>query len=113
MMRDLMLGTRGRSVVLLAVCTLASVCEAAPPEDPIGSWKLKCLCPDGRSRDCVIAVSREGHALKATYKADGVTRVAKSVAFDDGILSVRVGGDFGGSKSDGSERVSGALPHVR
>lgn len=86
--------------VLLAVFALASTCEARPAEDgdPVGTWKLSCVCPDGKSRDCVIVVSRQDQALKATYKADGVTRAARAVSFDRGILSVKVEGDFAGSK---------------
>jgi len=56
-----------------------------------------CVCPDGKSRDCVINVIREGQALRATYQTDGVTRAARSVAFDRGILSVAVDGTFAGS----------------
>ncbi len=97
-MRDLMRGIGGQFVVLLAVWGLASVCEAAPPEDPIGNWKLKCICPDAKSRECIFIISREGEALKARYKADGVTRAARAVTFDEGILSVRVDGNFAGSK---------------
>ena len=98
MTHTFMRGFCGPSGVLLAVCTLASICEAGPPEDPVGSWKLSCVCPDGKSRDCVITVSRQGQALKATYKADGVTRAARGVSFDRGILSVRVDGEFAGSQ---------------
>jgi hypothetical protein len=90
-------GLGGSSGALLAVCILASICEAAPPEDPVGSWKLSCVCPDGKSRDCVITVSQHGRALTATYTADGVTRAARAVSFDRGILSVRVDGEFAGS----------------
>lgn len=97
-MRDLMRGIGGQFVVLLVICGLASLCEAAAPEDPIGSWKLKCICPDATSREYVIIISCEGEELKATYKADGVTRAARAVTIDEGILSVRVDGNFAGSK---------------
>lgn len=93
-------GPGGPSGVLLAVCTLASICQAGPPEDPVGSWKLSYVCPDGRSRDCVLTVSRHGQALKATCMADGVTRAARAVAFDQGVLSVRVDGEYAGSRYD-------------
>ena len=90
--------TGGHVVALLAVCSLNSVCVAAPPGDAIGSWKLTCVCPDGKSRDCVIKISKEGQALRATYRADGVTRAARTVAFNRGVLSVEVDGHFAGSK---------------
>ncbi len=72
--------------------------QGRAPEDPAGTWKLTCVCPDGKSRDCVINVSKEGEELKATYKADGVMRAARSVAFERGILSVEVNGKFAGSR---------------
>ncbi len=59
---------------------------------------MKCTCPDGKARDCVIVVSRDGEVLKASYKADGVTRAARSVVYAKGILSVEVDGDFAGSR---------------
>lgn len=91
-------GPGGLSGVLLAVCVLASTCEAGPPEDPVGTWKLSSVCPDGKSRDCVITVLRHGQALRATYRTDGVTRPARAVAFDRGMLSIQVDGEFAGSK---------------
>lgn len=98
MMSNLMLRAGGQLVVMLAICSVVSFCEAGPPVDPVGSWKLCCVCPDGRSRDCVINVSRDGRSLKASYNTDGVTRDARSVVFDRGKLSVQVDGEFGGSR---------------
>ncbi len=90
----------GPTGVLVAVFALASICEAGPAEDgdPVGTWKLSSVCPDGKSRDCVITVLRQDQSLKATYKADGRTRAARAVSFDRGILSITVDGDFAGSK---------------
>jgi hypothetical protein len=85
------------AVVLMAAYSFVSACEAAPLEDAVGRWKLTCVCPDGKSRDSVINVIREGQALRATYKADGVTRAARRASFDRGILSVEVDGTFAGS----------------
>ena len=79
--------------------TPTPTCETRPADgDPVGTWKLSCVCPDGKARDCVILVSREGQELKATYRADGVSRAARAISFDQGILSVKVDGDFAGSK---------------
>lgn len=86
--------------VLLAVCALASISEAGPPDDPVGNWKLSYVCPDGRSRDCVLTVSRRGQVLEATCTSDGVTHAARAVSFDRGILSVRVEGQYAGSRYD-------------
>jgi hypothetical protein len=65
-------------------------------EDPVGAWKLRCVSPDGKYRECIVTISREGAALKGDYTADGVTRPAKNVAFNDGVLSVEVDGKFAG-----------------
>jgi hypothetical protein len=97
-MLDLTRHTVGFAVVLMAAYSFVPACEAAPPEDAVGRWKLTCVCPDGKSRDCMINVIREGRALRATYEIDGVTRAARSVAFDRGILSIEVDGTFAGSK---------------
>jgi len=96
-MRDSTHNTCGFAVVLITACSFVTACEAAAPGDVVGRWKLMCVCPDGKSRDCVINVIREGQALRATYQTDGVTRAARSVAFDRGILSVAVDGTFAGS----------------
>src|SRR5690242_16476302 len=91
--------TGGFAIILVAAYSFVPACEAAPPEDAVGRWRLTCVCPDGRSRDCVIDVIRgEGQALRATYQTDGVTRAARSVAFDRGILRVEVDGEFAGSR---------------
>lgn len=89
----------GPTGVLVAVFALASTCAAGPVDDgdPVGTWKLSCVCPDGKSRECVITVLRQDQSLKATYKSNGVTRAARAVSFDRGILSVKVDGDFAGS----------------
>ena len=96
-MRDLARNTGGFAVVLMAAYSFVPACEAAPPEDAVGRWKLTCICPDGKSRDCVINVIRDGRSLRAAYETGGVTRAARSVAFDRGILSVGVDGTFAGS----------------
>jgi len=67
-------------------------------EDPVGAWKLMCVSPDGKHRECVVTVYREGAALKGDYAADGVTQPAKNVAFDEGVLSVDVAGKFAGQE---------------
>jgi hypothetical protein len=76
--------------------TLLASAGAAPIADPVGVWRLKCIPPDGKPRQCVVTVSREGRALKGTYSAEGVTRPVEGIAFDEGELRVRVNGDFGG-----------------
>src|SRR3954470_8958895 len=96
MSRHLKIGTTGSALFLLANLTLPLPCEAAPPGDPTGVWKLKCVSPDGKARSCVVTLRREGEALKGTYTADGETRDAKEVVFDQGVLSISVGGRFAG-----------------
>ncbi len=65
-------------------------------EDPVGAWKLKCVSPDGKPRECIVTVFRDGVDLKGKYTAEGVTRPAKHVAFDEGILSVDIDGKYAG-----------------
>ena len=65
-------------------------------ENPVGAWKFTSVSPDGKHRECVVTVYREGTALRGDYTTDGVTRPAKNVAFDDGVLSVDVDGHFAG-----------------
>ena len=61
-------------------------------EDPVGAWKLKCVSPDGKPRECIVTVFRDGVDLKGSYTAEGVTQPAKYVGFDEGILSVDIDG---------------------
>jgi hypothetical protein len=96
MFRHLKIGTTGSAVFLLASVALALPCEAAPPGDPVGIWKLRCVAPDGKARACVVAIRREGEALKGIYTTDGQTREAKEVVFAQGVLSIRVDGQFAG-----------------
>lgn len=96
MLRALKHATCGFSVVLLAACAATPRGEAASPEDPVGTWKLKCVSPDGKSRECVVVISREGKALKGSCTADGVKRPVKNAVFDQGVLSVRVDGEYVG-----------------
>src|SRR5262245_31536562 len=69
---------------------------AAPPNDPVGTWKLSCVPPDGKPRDCIVTVFRKGQVLQGTYRARGVTRPVESIKFENGELRARVSGAFGG-----------------
>ncbi len=82
------------SFLLLAACSLVSPSKAASPDDPIGTWTLRCVPPDGKSRECVVTISRDGNGLKGLYVADGKKRLAKEVALDQGVLSVKVDGEY-------------------
>jgi hypothetical protein len=88
--------------ILLATCAIgvcygpSQVRTGNKAEDPVGAWKLRCVSPDGKQRECVVAVYKEGSALKGDYTADSETRPAKSVVFDEGRLSVQVDGKFAG-----------------
>lgn len=90
MLRAILYGACGLSLALIGSAW------AAPPEDPVGTWKLRCIPPDGKPRHCVVTVSREGRAFMGTYSADGVTRRAEGIAFVKGELCIRVNGEFGG-----------------
>jgi hypothetical protein len=92
----------GVVTVLLATCASGvvycptQVAIGNKAEDPVGAWKLRCVSPDGKQRECVVTVYSDGSALNAEYTADGVTRPAKNVVFEDGVLSVDVDGKFAG-----------------
>ena len=88
----------GPSFLVLAVCALGAGGDGrdGKDEDPVGAWKLKCVSPDGKDRECIVTFSRDGPAWKGTYQADGETRAAKDLAYDEGELSFRVDGKFAG-----------------
>ncbi len=89
-------------MVVAAICAVGTryatgeIGKVDRPDDPVGAWKLKCVPPDGKPRECVVTVFREGEALKAHYSADGETRPAKKVVFAEGRLSIEVDGKFAG-----------------
>jgi hypothetical protein len=86
--------------ILMVPCALsgtAGVGDAGgEADDPVGAWVLKCVSPDGKRRECVVTVFKEGAILKGLYTADGETRPARNVAFDEGLLSIDVDGKFAG-----------------
>ena len=87
----------GASITLfLAVCTLTTRGDAGKAEDPTGAWKLKCVSPDGKPRECVVTLFREGEDLKGKFSAGRVTRPARDVRFDQGVLNFQVDGEFAG-----------------
>jgi hypothetical protein len=65
-------------------------------DDLLGAWKLTFTSPDGKARQCVLALSREGTALKGDYSADNTTRPARNVVFERGELSFAVDGQYAG-----------------
>lgn len=83
-------------LLLMATCALTTQGEAIKAEDPTGTWKLKCISPDGKPRECVILLVREGRDLKGTLTLGRVTQPAKDVGFHEGVLSFRVDGEFAG-----------------
>jgi hypothetical protein len=86
------------SLIVLAFCSFDTGGEPGDVKasDPLGAWKLKCVSPDGKDRECIVTFSRDGLAWKGTYQADGETRAAKDLAYDEGELSFRVDGKFAG-----------------
>ena len=92
----------GAVLVSLAACTCgvledtrneAAVCAAG---SPVGTWRLRCVSPDGKKRECIVSLVRKAADLDGDYTADGVTRPVKKVAFEEGVLSVEVEGRFAG-----------------
>jgi hypothetical protein len=92
----------GAVLVSLAAC-MCGVLEdtrdeaaASTAGSPVGIWKLRCVSPDGKKRECIVSLVRKAAALDGDYTADGVTRPVKKVAFEEGVLSVEVEGRFAG-----------------
>jgi hypothetical protein len=92
----------GALLVVLAACTCDVLNETrdaaaiAQSDDPVGTWKLRCVSPDGKNRECLVTLFRNGAAMNGEYTTDGVTRRAKNVTFDEGVVSIEVDGRFGG-----------------
>ena len=84
---------RHPKLAAVAFLLLAAPCLA---DEPVGTWKLKCVSPDGKDRSCLVKVAREGGRLTGTYVADGETRPVKEVSFVDGVMSIAVDGHFAG-----------------
>ncbi len=81
---------------MLRASLILFVCSASAPESPVGTWKFKSVCPDGKQRECVVTIVKAGDVLKGTYVSDGVKRPAKGVSFARGVLTVEVDGQFAG-----------------
>jgi hypothetical protein len=90
----------GATCILLAACTASTGGDADDKKagDPVGVWKLTCVSPDGKPRECILTLAREASILKGTYKADGAVRSALDVVFSAGVLSFRIDGRFAGQK---------------
>jgi hypothetical protein len=102
--RRLTLRIFGAIVILVTAAASGGFDRAdtlAPPrkaDEPTGAWKLRCVSPDGKARECVIAVAREESGWSALYTADGASRPAKRVAVEEGFLVIEVDGTFAGQK---------------
>jgi hypothetical protein len=94
--------TRSLSVFLslwLATCLLGLVPVRGASGDPrvddvVGTWKLKCTSPDGKARDSVLVLRREGMVLKGDLWDGKTTRAVRYVAFERGELSFAVDGKY-------------------
>jgi len=88
----------GALIIALAFCAFDASDEPRDVKaaDPVGAWKLKCVSPDGKDRECIVTVSRDEDVWKGTYQSDGTMRPANDVAFNEGVLSFRVDGKFAG-----------------
>lgn len=84
-----------RGLTLIASIMLAApLAQAGEPSEPCGTWKLKCVSPDGKTRECVVTVCKDGDALKGTYSADGEKRAVKGISYEQGTLCIQVDGEF-------------------
>ena len=87
--------------LLFATCAvglvpLRGVAGDPPVDDLLGAWKLRYTSPDGKARESVIALSREGMVLRGDYSAGKTTRPARDVGFDRGELSFWIDGKYAG-----------------
>ena len=87
--------------LLLAICGLGLVPVRGEAGDPrvdnvLGAWKLKCTSPDGKVRECVVVLRREGTVLKGDYWDGKTIRPARNVGFERGELSFGVDGKYAG-----------------
>jgi hypothetical protein len=92
----------GAVLVSLAACTCGVLedtrddAAVSATAYPVGTWKLRCVSPDGKNRECIVSLVHKAADVDGDYTADGVTRPVKKVAFEDGVLSVEVEGRFAG-----------------
>ena len=86
------------SVAVLAFCPFDGSREPVEVKtsEPTGAWRLTCVSPDGKNRECTVTVLRAGEVLQGTIEADGETQPAQDVAFAEGVLSFGVDGKFAG-----------------
>jgi hypothetical protein len=102
--RTLMLRIFGAAFILMTAAAVGAryrtdeLPKTPKSDDPVGAWKLKCVSPDGKARECVVTVLREGSSLKGLYTADGATQAAKNIAFEEGLLVLEVDGKFAGQR---------------
>jgi hypothetical protein len=61
-------------------------------DDLLGTWKLTYTSPDGKARECVIALSWQGSVLRGDYWDGKTTRLANNVGVERGELSFGVDG---------------------
>jgi len=85
----------------LATCALGLVpgrgdAGDAKVDDLLGVWKLTYTSPDGKARECVLALYREGSLLKGDYSVGKSTRPANNVGFERGELSFWIDGEYAG-----------------
>jgi hypothetical protein len=65
-------------------------------DDVLGTWKLKCTSPDGKARDSVLVLRREGTVLKGDLWDGKTTRPVRYAGFERGELSFAVDGKYAG-----------------
>ena len=96
--------TRSLSVflsLLLATCVLGlgpalAATGDSQVNDVLGAWKLKCTSPDGKPRECILVVSREGAVLRGDYSVGRTTKPARYVVFERGELIFGLDGKYAG-----------------
>jgi hypothetical protein len=90
--------TLGLSTYLLAAVPVGGATGNSEADGLLGAWRLNYTSPDGKARECIIALSHDGTALRGDYWDGKTTRPANSVALDRGELSFWVDGRYAGRR---------------
>jgi hypothetical protein len=88
--------TFGLATCALGLVPVRGAARNTDADDLLGTWKLAYTSPDGKARQCVVAVSRAGTVLRGDYWDGKMTRPANNVGVDRGELSFWVDGKYVG-----------------
>src|SRR6516162_6205025 len=87
--------------LLVATCGLGilpgfGVASDPQGDDLLGAWRLTFTSPDGKARESILTLSRQGTALRGDYWDGKTTSPARDLGFERGELSFWVDGKYAG-----------------